>query len=146
MPSPAPKMISLLEQPEVASWRILMNAFQALYQTFEEALLKEGCSYSRFQLLFFLYFEGSLAPVDLSRKMLVTRSNISTFLKRMTQDGFVTECPESSSTKRPCYRLTVKGRTFFEGIFPAHISRVVSVMPKLPKTQLTVLRQISESE
>ncbi|MGE4107758.1 MAG: MarR family winged helix-turn-helix transcriptional regulator [Bacteriovoracia bacterium] len=120
-----------------------MNAFQTLYRAFEEALLKDGCTYSRFQLLFFLYFEGSLAPIELSRKMLVTRSNMSMFLRRMIADGLVTKCPESSSAKRPCYMLTIKGNAFFEKLLPAHIRRVKASMPVLPQDSLQTLKQIT---
>jgi len=119
-----------------------MNAFQTLYQSFEEALLKNGCSYSRFQLLFFLYFEGSLAPVEISKKMLVTRSNISMFLKRMIGDGLVTECPESSSVKRPCYLLTEEGNRLFERIFPEHIERVKVSIPVLPARSIRMLQKL----
>lgn len=125
--------MDLIKSPEVESWRALMNAFQALYKTFENALLKDGCTYSRFQLLFFLYFEGSVAPIDLSKKMLVTRSNMSMFLRRMITDGLVTECPESSSIKRPCYMLTASGKRLFEKLLPAHIKRVQACMPKVAK-------------
>lgn len=120
-----------------------MNAFQTLYQSFEETLLKNGCSYSRFQLLFFLYFEGSLAPVEISKKMLVTRSNISMFLKRMIGDGLVTECPESSSVKRPCYMLTEEGSRLFERIFPEHIERVKMSMPILPARSIRMLQKLA---
>lgn len=120
-----------------------MNAFQTIYQSFEEALLKNGCSYSRFQLLFFLYFEGSLAPVEISKKMLVTRSNISMFLKRMIGDGLVTECPESSSIKRPCYMLTEEGSRLFESVFPAHIERVKMTMPVLPARSIKKLQELA---
>ena len=119
-----------------------MNGFQYLYQAFGEALLKDGCTYSRFQLLFFLYFEGSLAPIELSRRMLVTRSNMSMFLKRMIADGLVTECPESSSVKRPCYMLTAKGVMLFERLLPAHIKRVRKAMPVLPSNTVKILQDL----
>ena len=119
-----------------------MNAFQILYRTFDEALLKDGCTYSRFQLLFVLYFEGSMAPVDLSRKMLVTRSNITMFLRRMMTDALVTECPESISQKCPCYMLTPKGRSSFEALLPKHIKRVHSHMPALPPGTIKILKTL----
>ncbi|MDZ4662703.1 MAG: MarR family winged helix-turn-helix transcriptional regulator [Pseudomonadota bacterium] len=133
----------LLGAREVESWRALMNAFQTLYRSFDEALLKDGCTYSRFQLLFFLYFEGSLAPVEISKKMLVTRSNITMFLRRMIADDLVTECPESLSIKRPCYMLTAQGKQFFENIFPNHIQRVRTSMPILPTDSIKILRTLA---
>ncbi|MEO6460293.1 MAG: MarR family transcriptional regulator [Bdellovibrionota bacterium] len=137
------EMLRLLDRPEVDSWRALMNGFQVLYRHFEEALVKEGCSYSRFQLLFFLYFEGPLAPVDISKKMLVTRSNVSMFLRRMIQDNLVKESSTMTSSKRPSYVLTSQGKDFFEKILPHHVGRVVSKMPALPKSQLKILENLT---
>lgn len=121
---PQKKLKKLLEEPAVKEWRSLMFSFKTLYKEFEEALLQEGCSYARFQILFFLYFEGAHAPISLSRKLLVTRANISTFLKRMKQDGLIKEVPSKKSNKRPDYSLTAKGEKAFEEIFPQHVRRI----------------------
>jgi len=112
------KVLDLLKQDKIQNWRSLMRAFEGVYHGLECSLSKEGLSISRFQIMFYLYTEEYMAPVDLARKMLVSRANISTFLKRMMADDLVMECPKSKSLKRPCYRLTKKGKNFFEELFP----------------------------
>jgi DNA-binding MarR family transcriptional regulator len=124
------RLEALLKFPEVQSWRALMSAFQTIFSALEKGLMAEGCSVSRFQILFYLYFEGDKPAVQIARKMLVTRGNISMFLRRMEADGLVRK-KATAVQKRPVYSLTTKGRTFFEKILPPHIERVRLRAPKL---------------
>lgn len=94
----------------------------------------EGCSVSRFQILFYLYFEGDLPAVEIARKLVVTRGNISMFLRRMESDGLIQK-KVPKGQKRPRFSLAPKGRAFFEDILPAHIQRVRNLAPVLgPET------------
>ena len=116
--------MKLVEKEEIKSWRLLMSTFQCVYRQLESALAKKNISISRFQILFFLYFEGNSNAITLSQKLLVTRSNMSMFLKRMEVDGLVDfVVPEGK--KRPEIHLTIKGSRLFEEIFPQHAARVV---------------------
>lgn len=139
MSIPKKNMLRLLKNSEFRTWHTFVNAFQALHQHFEEDLLKEKCSYSRFQLLFFLYFGGPQLPIELSKKMFVTRSNMSMFLKRMSRDNLVTDCPQSFSKKRPCYILASKGIKLFERLFPKHIDKIIKKMTCIPNSHLKAI-------
>lgn len=132
-------MRSLLEYPEVKSWRALMMAFKTIFSELEKGLMAEGCSVSRFQILFYLYFEDALPAVEIARKLVVTRGNISTFLRRMESDELILKRVPKGQ-KRPLYSLTAKGTAFFEEIFPPHIRRVRSIAPIL--NQATIDRLI----
>ncbi len=136
---------ALLDEPEVKSWRTLMAAFQTIYRQLEKALLLEECSIPRFQILFFLYFEGPLPAVEIAKKLFVTRGNISMFLKRLQLDGLIKQVRIETTQKRPFFELTKKGVRKFEGIFPLHIGRVKRLMPPLNRSFLELLRKISES-
>jgi len=115
-----------------------MSAFQAIFSELEKGLMAKGCSGSRFQILFYLYFEGDKPAVQIARKMLVTRGNISMFLRRMEADGLVRK-KVAPVQKRPVYSLTAKGRVFFEGILPPHIERVREKAPKLDTRTIKLL-------
>ncbi|MGE4233080.1 MAG: MarR family winged helix-turn-helix transcriptional regulator [Bacteriovoracia bacterium] len=137
----------LLKKTEVESWRALMGAFQAVFRKLERALLKNHkCTVSRFQILFFLYFEGPMAATEVAKRLCVTRGNISMFLKRMHADDLIEASPSSRSQKRSVFSLTPKGRDFFEGLFPSHIKRVCTFMPGLDPKTIVLLRQISSQE
>jgi len=135
--------LKLLEYQEVKSWRTLMSAFKQIMTNLEKGLMAEGCSVSRFQILFYLYFEGSMPAVEIARKLVVTRGNISMFLRRMNADGLVKQTPQSGQ-KRPAYTLTPKGISFFESIFPSHIQRVRKYAPKLDSKVLNQLKSTSK--
>lgn len=138
------EIVSLLDQENLQGWRLLMGAFEGVYQGLEKSLIKDGISYSRFQILFLLYTEDYMAPVDLARKLLVTRANISTFLKRMSHDELIMECPQSKSSKRPCFRLAPKGIKLFEGIFPKHVERISSLMIPFSSKTLADLQKLKQ--
>lgn len=124
----ARKLIRLLEYPEVKSWRALMGAFKTILSNLEKGLLAEGCSISRFQILFHLYFEGELAATNIAKKLFVTRGNITMFLRRMESDGLIKPV-YSQGQKRAQFALTGGGVKFFEKVFPPHIKRIRKFVP-----------------
>lgn len=132
----------LLEYPEVKSWRALMGAFTTILSKLEKGLLAEGCSVSRFQILFFLYFEGDLAAISIARKLVVTRGNITMFLRRMEADGLI-KAVIPPGQKRPLFTLTAKGIKLFEKIFPPHIGRVRTTAPVLSEDSVLILQACS---
>lgn len=132
------KLRSLLEYPEVKSWRVLMSAFKKILAKLEKGLIVEGCSVSRFQILFYLYFDGDLSAIAIAKKLIVTRGNITMFLRRMESDGLIKPVIPSGQ-KRPVFKLTKMGVSMFEKIFPAHINRVREHAPALSQSTLRVL-------
>lgn len=110
-----------------------MSAFQSVYRKLERGLNQEGCTISRFQILFHLYFEGNLPATGIAEKLFVTRGNISMFIRRLQEEKLVMVSKESPSAKRPLYCLTAAGIELFEDIFPRHIRRVKSSMPVLSR-------------
>lgn len=61
------KLKHIIDQAEIKSWRLLMSAFQSVYSQLEKGLANEGISVSRFQVLFYLYFEQRMKASELSR-------------------------------------------------------------------------------
>ena len=115
-----------------------MAAFKVIFSQLEKGLMAEGCSVSRFQILFYLYFDGETAAVEIARKLVVTRGNISTFLRRMESDGLIKKRVPKGQ-KRPLFSLTERGYSFFEAIFPSHIERVRRFAPKLDARTIAIL-------
>lgn len=136
------RMKALLDDPSVRSWRAIMAAFQIIYYQLERLLMQDGFHVSRFQILFFLYFEGPLSAVSISRKLLVTRGNTSTFIRRLQKDKVIQVCPTSPSMARPLFRLTPKAEAEFEELFPRHVGRVKKRVPKLSASTLKELQKI----
>lgn len=131
----------LLELEEIKSWRLIMQTFKLIFSKLEGGLLAENCSVSRFQVLFYLYTNPPLAAVDIAKLLLVTRGNISTFLRRLEKDGLV-ESFFGPGKKRPLYKLTLEGKELFETIFPNHVERVKKIVPGLSKKTYSELEVI----
>ena len=139
------KMKELMEDPQVRSWRAVLNSYKTMMRTLEESMQDfEGCSLSRFQILLNLYFNGSMRPVEIAEKLQVTRGNITMFLKRMVQDELI-EKEFSSGKVRPRFRLTDKGVSCFEEIFPCHIAKVKETFPQLDDPSVAKLNRFVES-
>lgn len=132
------EMRDLLSYPEVQSWRAIMEAFTTIFSRLEKGLMAEGCTVSRFQVLFHLYFKGDLAATELANILFLTRGNISMLLKRMVADELI-EQVFLKGQKRPVYCLTKKGLKLFEEIFPPHIERVRNLAPVLDAPALKKL-------
>lgn len=137
------RLRDLLETDEVRSWRSIMGAFKKILAPLEEGLSKEGWGLSRFEILFQLYFEGPMPAVEIAKRLLVTRGNISTFLKRLQKDELVRAVPIVAGGKRVEFTLTPKGKKIFEKIFPRHIQRVKQHCPPLDAKTIRSLHQIS---
>lgn len=133
----------LLLAPEVISWRALMDTKKAIFAVLESCFQKEGYTVPRFQIMFFLYFEGPMSPTKLSELNMFTKGNTSTFLKRMISDGLV-EAIAGTSQGRPFYSLTILGREKFEDLFPRHIKRVKKLMMPLDEATLITLKKIRD--
>lgn len=137
------KLVKWIEIDEIKSWRLLMSAFQCVYGQLEKGLADKGVSVSRFQVLFYLYFEGRTNASALSRKLLVTRSNMSMFLKRMESDGLI-HFDIPMGQKRPEIELTVRGSRFFEDLFPAHAARVKAMVHSFAPQTIKDLEKIRQ--
>ena len=141
---PKPSMKAYLEINEVNSWRMLMEAYKRAYSYLDSALAKDGHSCARFQIFYYLYFDGPHSASALARKQVVTRGNISMFLKRLMAEKLVTSIAAPDSQKRKLFALSKKGREEFEKVFPKHIKRIQRVLPKANSAQLEFLSDVAE--
>lgn len=136
-------MYELLDFPQVKAWRTLMHTYTQIYRYLESELLKENCSISRFQIFFYLYFHGPMSSIELAQNLNVTRGNISSFIRRLSEDSFVEINAAEGRGGKQLIELSNKGKTLFEGFFPEHIKRVISVMPEISTKSLKALSAIN---
>ena len=139
------KVEKLLNSPAVHSWRNIFVTYRALFSHFETRLLELGCTVPRFQILLHIYTDGPLTPVVLSRKMSVSRANMTTFLKRLADDGLIISTEENATVKRPAWNLTAAGVQFFENILPEHISNIQQVVEPLSTKSFKILDKMREN-
>ena len=134
------KFKDLLENPAVISWRAILEAQRTIFAQLESCLQKEGFTVARFQIMFFLYFKGPLAPSTVADLTAVSRGNITAFFKRMLADDLI-ETVTGRSEARPKYTLTSNGRREFEKIFPQHVERVSKLVLPLEQPMIDQLQK-----
>lgn len=139
------KLFAHFHDPSVKTWLAIVKGYRGIYSYLEKHMADYDCSMSRLQILLYFYFRGALAPVELARFMAVSRPNITNFIKRLREDGLVKEVKGEGARKRPKYTLTVKGKRYFEEIFPEHISEIKKVVKQLPDDAVDALLNLGKS-
>lgn len=122
----------------------MMYAHKAVFAVLESNLQKAGWTVPRFQIMFYLYFEGPLAPSEIAHRLIVTRGNITAFLRRLVADKLI-KAVTGNSELRPKYALTIEGKRGFETIFPPHAARVKKLVPSLDHHAIEQLNRIKEN-
>ncbi len=139
------KLANLLRDPRVATWRLLMSVYQVNFSILEEAVLKDGLSYARFQILYLLYFEGATSAACLAQYLFVSRANMSTFCKRLENDKLVKQVALKKGSKRTLFVLTKEGNILFEKVFHSHAERVMKLIPALSSRSKNELKKLTRN-
>lgn len=126
-PNPASKIKKFEKarlDPRVDLWRQMLVMVETLYETLEKKLIEKDCTYPRFRLLFVLYFEAPCSPASLAKRLHVSRSNLTTFLRRLEEDKLIYACPVASTDTRLKYVLSEEGATYTEELMTYHFENV----------------------
>jgi DNA-binding MarR family transcriptional regulator len=134
----------LFKQDEVTSWRSLVITYRMIFAILESALQKMDCTGSRLQVLMALHFEGPMVPVRLANRMMVTRGNISTLLKRMQDEGLIEPSVTKGTKSRPAFALTEAGLDLLLEIYPDHAANICKLMPVLDREMINSLHAIQD--
>jgi DNA-binding MarR family transcriptional regulator len=87
-------------------------------------------------------WDGELTQVELSRLLLVNRSNITSLIDRMEQGGVVTRAPDPDDRRSKVVRLTPKGRKRLlavEGLYCAEVKRIMKGLTAEEMRMLNVM-------
>lgn len=121
--------------PKVDLWRQMLVMVETLYETLEKRLIEKNCTYPRFRLLFVLYFEAPCGPASLAKRLHVSRSNLTTFLRRLEEDGLIYPCPKKSTETRLKYVLSDQGIEYIEELMTYHFDNIKK-LPIFSRPQL----------
>lgn len=138
------KLEKYLKDSEVVSWINIIECFQTIFSKLEAGLADDGLNVTRFQVLFYLYFNGNLNANALAKRLLVTRGNMSQLLKRMELDGLIS-LETVTGKKSINLKITKFGRRQFEIIFPRHINRVKALIIPLSESTLSEIQNLKKS-
>ena len=138
------KLEKYLKDSEVVSWINIIDCFQTIFSKLEAGLADDGLNVTRFQVLFYLYFNGNLNANALAKRLLVTRGNMSQLLKRMELDGLIS-LETVTGKKSINLKITKVGRRQFETIFPRHIKRVKALIIPLSESTLYEIQNLMKN-
>lgn len=138
------KLEKYLKDSEVVSWINIIECFQTIFSKLEAGLADDGLNVTRFQVLFYLYFNGNLNANALAKRLLVTRGNMSQLLKRMELDGLIS-LETVTGKKSINLKITKFGRRQFEIIFPRHINRVKALIIPLSESTLSEIQNLKKN-
>ena len=143
------RYVEEMKNPQVESWLSVLRTYRTMFHFLDTRLQQAGCSIPRFQVLIVLCLEDQETPVNIARRLSVSRANVSTFLKRLIADGLIQKntIPES---RRSTYSLSPKGQSYLKEIFPEHISHIKEVMevfdPKHLRAMEKSVKRVHELE
>lgn len=92
-----------------------------------------GVSTRQFWALHYLN-EAEMSMVDLSRRLLTDKSNVTTIIDRLEQQGYVQRTPARTDRRMVLLCITPAGRAFHDRIFAAHGERIREVLGTDPAT------------
>jgi len=107
-----------------------------------------GLTDVQFNVLELLYYQGEdkggLTQIELSKMMLVNRSNITSLIDRMEKSKFVKRDGIPGDRRYNIIKLTDFGLKKFKEVEEKYINEVLNVMSKLSKEELKNLINICE--
>ncbi len=129
---------------ELRLWLRLLTCTQLVEQQVRAALRTQfETTLPRFDLLAQLERSpGGLKMHELSRRMMVTRGNITGITSQLEAEGLV-ERVDVEGDKRACrIKLTAKGRKQFNTMARAHEGWIVQALAGLKGNEITALHQL----
>ena len=94
-------------------------------------------------------WDGGLTQIELSRLLLVNRSNITSLIDRMEQGGLVTRTTDPEDRRNKVVRLSPKGRKrllAIEGHYTEEVKAIMKVLTASEMNELnTILQKIREN-
>ena len=101
-----------------------------------------GITESQFGVLEALLHLGPMSLGQLCHKILRSGSNLTTIVDNLERDGLVTRVRDEADRRVQIAELTEKGRGLITLAFPAHVSRVTSLMNHLTDEEQRELGRI----
>ena len=119
----------------------LAEAFQALEDSISTHLARFGLSWPKFKALVELRMAGDLGltQTDLSKKMLVSRANITGLIERLEKNGLVVRNSHPSDKRAFRIVLTERAGEIINSLLPVHSDFVHGALSGLDRDEKEAL-------
>lgn len=123
----------------------LIRALVACAQGFERCssshLRETGLTPAQFDIVATLGNTAGMTCKELGEKTLITKGTMTGVLNRLEQKGLLTRMDSPSDGRSWITKLTPKGQTLFERVFPAHLALLNPSFAGFSDGELDALRQ-----
>lgn len=109
----------------------LVRSADSVSARIHAAILAEGLTESQFGVLEALLHLGPLTQCEIARKLLKSGGNITMVIDNLEKRGLARRTRSPKDRRYVTVRLTEAGKVLIEGIFPAHVQRVLDAMGRL---------------
>lgn len=135
-PVPGPRYQSLLQ---------VLRTAEALWESSRVFFSRWDLSPSQFNVLNLLGESADgMTQVDLSRALIMHRSNITGLVDRLERRKLVRRLPQPSDRRAHCVVLTPSGRRLLAAILPEYHAAAESIWGDLPATRAHALASMLE--
>lgn len=125
-----------------------LNAFIKLQRSAESvsarihAVLPESLTITQFGVLEAIYHLGPLCQSELAEKLLKSGGNLTLVVDNLEKAGYVARERDSADRRFVVVKLTPKGQSFIEALFPKVVANVTREMRALSSTELADLGRL----
>ena len=125
-----------------------LNAFIKLQRSAESvsvrihAVLPEALTITQFGVLEAIYHLGPLCQSELAEKLLKSGGNLTLVVDNLEKAGHVLRERDTSDRRFVVVKLTPKGQSFIEALFPKVVANVTREMGALSSTELADLGRL----
>ncbi|MDX8151629.1 MarR family transcriptional regulator [Patulibacter brassicae] len=144
MPSPA-RASHRLSADELATWELFLRSHAQINRRLEQDLAAHDLTLSDYDVLVQLVQapEGCLRPIELSRRVLLTRSGITRLVAGLERQGLVERRPAPEDRRGQLVQLTEAGRELVREAGRTHARGIRELFAdRLDARQLATLREL----
>ena len=120
----------------------LSRASESVLTATKDIYSRAGLTESQFAVLDILYHLGPQSQLEIGKKILKSRGNITMVIGNLEKNGHVKRKKRDSDRRYYSVDLTKKGRLLMGAIFPEHVRQIVKTMSALSYEEWLVLNNL----
>lgn len=128
---------------------VLSRAHRSINDVVNKKIAEAGLNPTEFAVLELLYHKGEQPLQQIGGKILLASGSITYVVDKLEQKGYLERVACKEDRRVTFGRITEDGKTFIEGIFPAHEQRIDQIMsvltPSEKETAIELIKKIGYS-
>jgi len=122
-------------EPFMTLIRELVRTYQAFESHAMPDIRSHGFNPAEFDVLVTLGNTSGMTLTELGESTLLFKTTLTSVVDRLQKKGLVERIPCDTDRRRTYARLTERGETTFEQVFPAHIAHLKQRVGRIPKRE-----------